>query len=87
MSASGRSWCQTSRHTLTTLDNVHWKWYNTSMRSNRRLVRKYRKVITECAVREANRMAVPIMVKMWMNYEILRQGQKIRESRINKKRT
>jgi len=56
------------------------------MRSNRRLVRKNRKVIQWAAHREANRQPVPIFAPMWINYEILRAGVAIRQAKTNAKR-
>ena len=49
------------------------------MRSNRRLIRKHRKLITRCAVRESKRLPIPIFwgKSKWMNYEIMRMGEKI----------
>lgn len=56
------------------------------MRSNNKLCRKYRKLINTYAVREMNFMCVPIFAKMWLNYEVQRVGEKMRQNKINKKR-
>jgi hypothetical protein len=55
------------------------------VRSNRRLVRKYAKALHWASVREALRMPVPIFSPMWMNFEVLRMGKKIREQITRRK--
>jgi hypothetical protein len=56
------------------------------MRSNRKLIRKNRKVLMLCAICRAKQKPIPLFRNMWMNFEIERVADKIRENMINKKR-
>lgn len=56
------------------------------MRSNRKLIRKCRKILLRCAILDSRRQMVPIFRPMWMNWEIIRMAEKIRQQTLDKRR-